>query len=544
MKFVQYLFRVISLAAALALAGCASNAAMSRVVVTKASINGHPARMFLDTGASSTVLFDSGAKRLGLKSAEISDPVAVTVDSQTFTAPLPIFRPHVQWYYRLAFAKGEGSLEGLIGWPEIRDNILVFDADQRTVRRVDQLPPETADWLKLKVIPDSWLLLEIPLADGKTGTLEVDTGSPFAFQMPPRQWKQWAAAHPKAPVTSHWGGVASFGIGKYRTAWADEFKLGPITLTDLPLQDMMASEAAFVHDKKPSADAVWVVGMYGLMRMDLIVDGKNGFAYVHPRPPPGPAYFGVKRPGFTNAVASALNAGGNWTFSDNVRLNSENLFVGSAEYKWDRNDLAGAIADYTRVIEINPKNAEAWSARAYLKVSQGDPGGSIADCTRALEIDPKNSDAWFRRGVARQIQGDYSGAISDYEKVLASKPDDSDYPRLYHQTLLLRLGRPAEDFSNTSIVWKGHWTKTIAQFLAGRLDEKSFLAAAKKSDAEPAVGQKCEALYYIGMKRLINGDKMGARDAFQKSRSIVLTDYDEYQFAGSELARLNVVAQR
>ena len=92
-------------------AGCASNVAEQRVVVASASINGHPARMFLDTGASSTVLFDSGVKRLGLKPGEISDPVPITIDGQTFTAPLPIFKPQIQWYFRLAFAKSEGSLE-------------------------------------------------------------------------------------------------------------------------------------------------------------------------------------------------------------------------------------------------------------------------------------------------------------------------------------------------------------------------------------------------------------------------------------------------
>jgi hypothetical protein len=142
----------------------------------------------------------------------------------------------------------------------------------------------------------------------------------------------------------------------------------------------------------------------------------------------------------------------------------------------------------------------------------------------------------------RQIRGDFSDAVSDYEKVIEFKPDDADYARLYRQTLLLRLGRPVEDISETVTVWKGPWAKTIAQFLAGHLDEKSFVAAAKKADVEPAPGQKCEALYYIGMTRLIKGDKAGARAAFQKSHSIVLNDYDEYQFSAAELARLDAGA--
>ncbi|HEY3857839.1 MAG TPA: tetratricopeptide repeat protein [Verrucomicrobiae bacterium] len=544
LTFIQKSLQVLALLAVAAVAGCASNVSESRVVVASASINGHPARMFLDTGASSTVLFDSGAKRLGLKPGEISEPVPITIDGQTFTAPLPIFKPQVQWYYRLAFAKSEGSLEGLVGWPEIRDNILVFDADNRVIRSVEQLPPETAGWLKLKVIPDSWLLLEVPLAHRRTGIVEVDTGSPFAFQMPPRQWKEWTTMHPGVPVSSHWGGVASFGVGRYRTAWADEFRLGPMTLTDVPVQDMMNSEVAFLQGKKPTADALWVIGLYGLTRMDLIVDGKNGWAYVHPRSGTGLPYSGVKRPGYTNSIPNARDGGGNWSVADNVRLSSESLYAGSAEYKWSKDDLTGALADYTRVIEINPRNGDAWSARAYIKTSQGDALGSIFDCTRALEIDPNNYDAYFRRGVARQIRGDYSGAISDYDQVLRLKPDDADYPRLYRQTLLIALGRATADSSRNAASWKGRWTKDISQFLAGRINEKSFLAAARKSDAEPASGQKCEAHYYIGMMRLVGGDKAGARDAFQKSRIIQLKDYDEYQFSGAELSRLTTVAQQ
>src|SRR5262249_6327067 len=108
----------------------------------------------------------------------------------------------------------------------------------------------------------------------------------------------------------------------------------------------------------------------------------------------------------------------------------------------------------------------------------------------------------------------------------------------------MALGRTTEDLLKNATSWKGRWTTAISQFLAGRIDEKKFLAAARKKDAEPASGQKCEAHYYIGMMRLVGGDKAGARDAFQKSRIIQLKDYDEYQFSGAELSRLTTVAQQ
>jgi tetratricopeptide (TPR) repeat protein len=535
---MQILIRGLLATLAFALAGCAGHQAQTRVVFPETSINGRPAHMFLDTGAESTVLFDARARRLGLKSDDISEPTPVTIGAQTFTAPIPIFG--FPWYYRLAlFTVKSLAVDGLVGWPEVRGNILVFDADQRTIRGVDQLPPETAGWLKAKIIPDRWLLLEIPLADGQKATIQVDTGSPFGVEMPPEQWKQWKTAHPNAHTKSHLGGVLSFGIGIFHVAWADEINLGALTLTDVAVQDMPAGQGAFIHSKAPGSKEVWAIGMYALTRMDLIVDCKTGYAYLHPRPPPGQAYLGVKHTGVQNVAGKAQAANGNWTVAESVQISGDNLFVVAGEYKQNKNDLAGALADYTRALELNPRNAEACSERGELEATQGNEAGALADCDRAIEIDPGRVAAYSRRGAVREIKGDFSNAVSDYDKVIELKPDDSDYERLYRQTLLWRLGPTPESGANTVAGCKGRWTKTVGQFLIGTLDEKSLLKAAKKSDAEPVSGQKCEAYYYIGMRHLSSGDKAGAREAFLRCRAFGLKDYDEYEFAGTELVRLD-----
>jgi hypothetical protein len=503
MKFMQRLIRILSAVAAFVLAGCASHLPETRVVFPKASINGHPARMDLDTGSSSTVLFAARAKRLGLKAAELSGPTPLTIAGQTFTAPLPMFR--FPWYYRLVFiTRKRPSLDGVVGWPEIYDNILVFDADRRTVRSVEQLPPETAGWLKLKLVPNRWLLLEIPMADGKTGTMEVDTGSPFGVEMPPGQWQEWKAAHPKAAVTSHLGGVLSFGIHFWHMAWADEIQLGLLTVTNVVVEDMPAAQGAYIRGNTPGAKAVWTIGMYALRRMDLVVDGKNGFAYLHPKPPPGPPYPGVKRPGAPQVMTNAPDTGGDWSVADDVRLRGDGLYVMSGKFKCGKDDLAGALADFNCALELNPKNAEAYS----------------------------------RRGVVREIQGDFAGALSDYDKVIELSPDGSDWERLYRQTLLWRLGRTPEDFAKTLAGCKEGWTKTLGLFLVEKLDEKALLAAAEKSDGESVPVQKALARYYIGMMRLSKGDKAGARDSFRKCRAAGMTSDDEYHFAGAELRRL------
>jgi hypothetical protein len=497
------ILRGLVAAAVFLLAGCASHRLDTRVIFPTASVNGHPVRMALDTGSSSTVLFASRAKRLGLKYAELPEPTQVMINEQTFTAPIPVFR--FPWMYRLAFIVMKGfKADGLVGWPEVRDNILVFDADRRTVRAVDQLPPETAGWLKLKVVPARWLLLEIPLADGKKAIMEVDSGSPYGVDLPPGQWKQWKAAHPKSRVTSHVGGVLSFGIHVVHAAWADEIKFGPLTLTDVAVDTMPAGQGAFIQRQSPSTKEVYSIGMYALRRMDLIVDGKNGFAYLHPRPPPGPPYPGVKRPRASNVSAHAPGASRNWSVSDNVRVRADSLFVLSGNGKWNKHDFAGAMADYSRALEINANNAEAHA----------------------------------RRGACRQIKGDFSGAMSDYDKLIQLNPEGADWERVYRQTLLWRLGRKPEDFSKTLAGCREGWTKTLGLFLVEKLDEKALLAAAEKSDGETVSEQKSLTFFYVGMMCLSRGDKAGARDDFRKYRAAASKGDDEYQFAGAELERL------
>jgi tetratricopeptide (TPR) repeat protein len=391
-------------------------------------------------------------------------------------------------------------VDGVVGWPEIRDNILVFDSAKRTIRRVEQLPPETSGWLKLKVVPDDYLLLELPLPDGETGTLGLDTleGGSTAVLMSEAPWKEWKAAH------SH-------------PSRAEEIKLGPLTLTDVKVKEMSAREANDLLDETPAVKSVWMLGLSALMRLDLVVDAKNGWAYLNPKPPLNK----------TNAPPEA----GEWKVADNVRVSNDNFFVYSGTYKWYIHDYTGAEADYNHALELNPRNADAYSG-----------------C-----------------GTIRQVLGDFTNAVSNYDKVIALRPNNSAWERLYRQTLLWRLGRPPqEEEAKPAVVeikspepaialepvvvqgarprTKERWVKTLALFQRGDLDEKELLAAAKRHDGSESVSsQKAEAYYYIGMMRLSKGDQAGAREWLKKCRSAGMKDSSEYYFAVAELARMEPI---
>lgn len=83
-------------------------------------------------------------------------------------------------------------------------------------------------------------------------------------------------------------------------------------------------------------------------------------------------------------------------------------------------DPADAASDYTRVIELT-KSAESYSerARAYMKMK--DAAKAIADLTQAIALDPC-ADYYLQRGLARSESGDQQQAISDLNRALELEP--------------------------------------------------------------------------------------------------------------------------
>ncbi|MDD7886630.1 tetratricopeptide repeat protein [Flavivirga sp. 57AJ16] len=60
-------------------------------------------------------------------------------------------------------------------------------------------------------------------------------------------------------------------------------------------------------------------------------------------------------------------------------------------------------------------------------VRETDLNEKIALFTKVLELDSKNLDAYFYRGIAKNDLGDYHGAIVDYSKIIVLNPDADTY---------------------------------------------------------------------------------------------------------------------
>ena len=69
-----------------------------------------------------------------------------------------------------------------------------------------------------------------------------------------------------------------------------------------------------------------------------------------------------------------------------------------------------------------PRLAEDFARRGNTRSEQGELDGAIADFTKAIELDPGLAEAYTNRGIARGRTGDLDGAIADHTKTIELKP--------------------------------------------------------------------------------------------------------------------------
>jgi tetratricopeptide (TPR) repeat protein len=125
-------------------------------------------------------------------------------------------------------------------------------------------------------------------------------------------------------------------------------------------------------------------------------------------------------------------------------------------------DYQGAIADYTKAIELNPDFVEAYIKRGETRYKMGDARGALQDCNQALRINPKLSQAYYYQGRARYRLGYTQAAIEAYTQAIAHEPDFAQ--AYYHRGLasndLKELTRAAEDLQKAAQLFSDEGDRT------------------------------------------------------------------------------------
>ena len=86
-----------------------------------------------------------------------------------------------------------------------------------------------------------------------------------------------------------------------------------------------------------------------------------------------------------------------------------------------------AIADYTRAIELDPKEPAAYNNRgiAYAQTGGKQYYNAMADYARAIALDPQFADPFYNRGALHEINNDMAEAMRDYARAIKLAPEYS-----------------------------------------------------------------------------------------------------------------------
>lgn len=91
-------------------------------------------------------------------------------------------------------------------------------------------------------------------------------------------------------------------------------------------------------------------------------------------------------------------------------------FFNSANLRYDRGDIRGALADYDSAIMLEPRYYKAFNNRGILRATAlKDYSGAIADFGQAIQLNPAYGDAYLGRGTAYFFLHNIQAACRDWK---------------------------------------------------------------------------------------------------------------------------------
>jgi tetratricopeptide (TPR) repeat protein len=553
----------------------------------EARINGRATAVALDTGLDcGYLLFRSDLPQLGLRVPELpaghsslpgkypfilGQPCAWTLLGTTLNDihPLVLAVPN-------RFLKEEAGLVGLVGWPAVRKNVWVLDLAEARIGTAKSVPDEAKRWTGFQIKSDLRLLsLQEDSAPGRLPRILVDTGSSDGILLPPGQWRAWRAAHPQARTTISADWMVGQGERAEEQVWADEFVLGDIVVRDVPVQQ--EDEA---YSNMAPGEPVIALGLAALHRLDVVLDGPHGRAYVRASLRPAPPFqhnrLGVEflssdariSPQIATRVIAGTPAAEAGIEKGDVLL-SVNGKPADKEPYWKKpagtqysltlrrgalilhvdvvlRDLLGpknsAVAGtggpgpaYDEVpVALNRDDDEFLLAEGLGMMAGGDYAGAVADFDKAIDLDPDFPQAYCARAECRDYEGDFASASSDLDRAIALNPGYADAYETRAQT------RQAErDFAGAvadydkMIALKPGDPDAFNNRGAAKAGEGMFAAAVSDFDRAIALSPgDAAALFNRGTAKRALGDFAGAIDDFGGAIALNPGDSNAYRARG------------
>ena len=246
------------------------------------TVNGQEVKLFFDTGSSHSLLFQNTVARLKLKTfpSTLNRParkgfLIVPHTEEVDFRSGPIFGKMEFGVLDLAPGKAFGTdADGVFSWYLLKDKVFLFNDRTPGLELADELPETARAWPSFKLVDTDVLAFQIAGDDSPERNIYVVTGSDAGVMLSPALWKKWISTRANQPstVTAFYSPIS--GMAVKQTLWAERISIGPITLYNVPVMEADAGAAAAYPHRAAE------LGLYALLRMNLVVDGKNQLVYA------------------------------------------------------------------------------------------------------------------------------------------------------------------------------------------------------------------------------------------------------------------------
>lgn len=218
-----------------------------------------------------------------------------------------------------------------------------------------------------------------------------------------------------------------------------------------------------------------------------------------------------------------------------------------------KGDVKGALEDGASALSEDGRMTKARSLRASLLLSQGDAQAAMDELAAAIQAKPSDPTAYLARAAARYQQGQWAEAFDDLqkaEKLFTGQNSDLE-GRAYAASLLTLVEtrrnpryppiEPARAFVKAMKELKKSPSRNhllmLPFYLSNEETEAGLLRAVEETPGR-RVQARCEAWFFIGERKLLGGDKVGAREAFTKAVDTAAQGVFEHDLARARLRSL------
>ncbi len=201
-------------------------------------------------------------------------------------------------------------------------------------------------------------------------------------------------------------------------------------------------------------------------------------------------------------------------------------------------DHATALRTYGSAIALAPDLALAFNNRGAAREAHDDHTGAVGDLDVAIKLDPTYATAFANRGRAQYFLGQYAAAADDFTAVLKLRPGDG-HAALWRILAVRRGHLPgvADLRAATAALDHSAWPWPLISVFLGDHDLTWGEQAALSAIAAVQATQSCDADFYLGEARLIDGAMPEARALLTQAAAVCPATAVEGQAAKSELAR-------